>query len=232
MLDLDNIVKFLNQFFAIERFIDDQGGIYRPSQRPIQRFGLALEPWSELTAWANTHRLDALFLHRPWKLAPSQLPPDVGVVAYHLAFDERMTLGFNPRLAEVLGMSSLEILGEKAGRPIGMLGKISASSFEQYSGYVNQVFGGHDAVYPCGNEIKSVAVVGAMTDALVREAAERGANIYITGQFRQPAKLAVAQTQIGVIVVGHRRSELWGLRALTGVVRERWSDLDVVYAQR
>jgi len=77
-----------------------------------------------------------------------------------------------------------------------------------------------------------VAVVGAMTDALVREAAERGATLYITGQFRQPAKLAVAQTQIGVIVVGHRRSELWGLQALTGVVRERWSGLEVVNAQK
>jgi hypothetical protein len=31
-----------------------------------------------------------------------------------------------------------------------------------------------------------------------------------------------------VFVVGHRRSEEWGLRALAGVLRERWSALEVV----
>ena len=78
------------------------------------------------------------------------------------------------------------------------------------------------------SEVKRVAVVGAMTDALVREAASRGADLYVTGQFRQPARNAVIETGINVIVVGHRRSELWGLRALAGVVRERWFRLEVI----
>jgi hypothetical protein len=42
----------------------------------------------------------------PGSCNPEQLEPDVGVISYHLAFDERLTLGFNPRLAEVLGMSA------------------------------------------------------------------------------------------------------------------------------
>lgn len=35
-----------------------------------------------------------------------------------------MTLGFNPRLADVLSMSALEVLGEKQGRAIGAIGNI------------------------------------------------------------------------------------------------------------
>ncbi len=50
---------------AAERFIDDQNGVYIPSNRAIARFGLALEPWAELTTWAQQERLDGLFLHRP-----------------------------------------------------------------------------------------------------------------------------------------------------------------------
>ncbi len=36
------------------------------------------------------------------------------------------------------------------------------------------------------------------------------------------------ETRNGAIAVGHRRSEEWGLRAIAGVLRERWSRLEVV----
>jgi putative NIF3 family GTP cyclohydrolase 1 type 2 len=230
---LDDLIEFFDRFFAIHLFPNDPGGVYRPSTRSIQRFGLALEPWSELTQWARVEGIDALFLHRPWKLEPEQLAADVGIMAYHLAFDERMTLGFNPRLAEVLGMSDIEVLGEKEGRPIGMIADIPSDSFASYCGYVEEVFGGLDAA-PAGvcDEVRRVAVVGAMNDALVREAAARGADVYITGQLRQPAALAVKETGIGAIAIGHRRSEEWGLRALAGVVRDRWSKLEVVLPKK
>lgn len=54
--------------------------------------------------------------------------------------------------------------------------------------------------------------------------------IYITGQLRQPAQAAVLETGISVVGVGHHRCEQWGLRALAGVLRERWSRLEVVLA--
>ncbi len=69
-----------------------------------------------------------------------------------------------------------------------------------------------------------------MTDALVREAARRGADMYVTGQWRQPAEAAVAATGIAVAVVGHRRSEAWGLRLLARLMEEHWSGLRVLLA--
>ncbi|HEY9600343.1 MAG TPA: Nif3-like dinuclear metal center hexameric protein [Allocoleopsis sp.] len=229
MLSLDELAKFLDRYFAIERFKDERGGVYRHSTRAIYRIGLALESWTQIEDWVNRERLDALFLHRPWQLELEQLKPDVGVVSYHLAFDEHLTLGFNPRLAEVLGIANLEVLGEKEGRAIGMIGEILPETFPSYCRYIHQVFGGQDTVYPgrC-DRILRVAVVGAMTDELVREAALRRADVYITGQLRQPAQNAVNETGIGVIAVGHRRCEEWGLRALAGVMRERWFGLEVI----
>src|SRR6476646_7304506 len=104
MISLDQLALFLDQFFLTQQFELDPNGIYRPSTRPIRRLGLALEPWPHLREWAITTQIDALFLHRPWKLEGEQLPADVGVVSYHLAFDERLTLGFNPLLASTLGL--------------------------------------------------------------------------------------------------------------------------------
>ncbi len=222
---LDDIAQFLSNFFRVNRFTNDQNGVYIPSEKAIARFGLCLEPWSELTAWTQQERLDGLFLHRPW-----QMPKvDIGVVAYHLAFDEALTIGFNPRLATVLEMSSLEILGEKEGRAIGMLGDVESDSFAKYGDRLNQIFNGCDRLIPgATDDISRVAVVGAMTEVLVREAKDRGANIYITGQLRQPGKLALAETGLSCVAVGHRRSEEWGLRSLAGLLGDRFAQLEVI----
>lgn len=250
MIYLDHLAQFLDQFFGGDRFShpdvshsdhehqneqtqddrnQDPNGIYCPSQRPIHRLGLALEPWSQLQGWVEQENLDALFLHRPWQLKPHQLPSDVGVLSYHLSFDEQLTLGFNPRLANILAMSGLEVIGKKAGRPIGMIGKIPCQTFEHCCRDVEDIFGGQDQVAPGKHlQISQVAVVGAMTDALVREAAERGVHLYMTGQWRKPAQQAVVDTGIGVIAVGHHRSEEWGLRAIAGILRERWAKLEVL----
>ena len=67
-----------------------------------------------------------------------------------------------------------------------------------------------------------------MNDALIREAADRGAGLYLTGQYRTPAQAAVNETGIAVAAVGHCRSEAWGLRALADVLRERWPELVIL----
>ena len=73
--------------------------------------------------------LGALLLHRPWELDADALPPDVGVLAYQLAFDERLTPGYNPWFAQVLELRDLEVLGRKGGRPLGMIGALEPASF-------------------------------------------------------------------------------------------------------
>jgi putative NIF3 family GTP cyclohydrolase 1 type 2 len=229
-LALTELVDFLDEFFAVDPFQSDPHGIYHPSDRPIRRLGMALEPWEGISAWVITHRVDALFLHRPWRLQADQLMIDIGVVFYHLPFDERLTLGFNPELADTLNMTDLEVLGCKEGRAIGMIGNVPAQSFTAYSDRVTTIFGGREAVcLPDQAEVSRVAVIGAMTDALVREAAAQGAQVYLTGQLRKPAALAVVETRIGAIAVGHRRSENWGLRALAGLLQERWAGLEVIF---
>lgn len=227
---LQEIREFLDQFFAVECYSqEERGGVYLPSTRPIGRLGLVLEPCAQLQEWTSTLYIDALFLHRPWKLEPGQLSPDIGVISYHLPFDERLTFSFNSRLAQVLGMSGLEVLLNKDKRAIGMIGDIQIQRVAHLCHCVNQIFGGYEQIRAAQSaEVTRVAVVGAMTDSLVREAATRGANVYITGQLRQPAEQALLETKIGVIAIGHRRGEVWGLRSLAGVLRERWSTLEVV----
>lgn len=194
--------------------------------RPVARLGLALEPWDGLAAWAAAGSLDAVFLHRPWGLAPGALPPGTGLLASHRPFDERLTTGFNPALATRLGMHGLEPFGERDGRPLGMTGVVERQSFVEFLGQARDEFGGVEAAGPPrGGGVARVVAANAMTDALVREAAGRGADVYLTGQLRAPARAAVAQTGIGVVATGHHRAEEWGLRELARLLRERWPGL-------
>ncbi len=235
MPTLSDLNDFLSLYFSAERFGSDQNGIYRApdkSEKPVKRMGLLLEPFPKLADWTKKNKLDALFIHRPWKLEKVKAPEgEVGILAYHYAFDELLTTGYNPRLADVLLVSELEVLGYKEGRPLGMIGNVPRTDLQTFRVQVEEVFGGLEGAYlktePEEEHVTRVCVVGAMRDKLVREARERGANVYITGQYRDHAQDAVDNTSMNILEVGHERCERWGLRALAGVLRERYADLFV-----
>lgn len=240
-ITLNNLVNFLRSEFVVDRYpVDEQGGIYRPSERPVQRLGLALEPGPHLSAWVAKHRPDALWLHRPWQLDPATLAADVGVLYHHLPFDETLTIGYNLPLAAQLGaVGPLEPIGYKQAtdetgeplprRAIGMLTDVAELEFDAWLHRVKTTFDGYDrAEAGRQTDVTRIAFIGAMNDALVREAADRGANLYVTGQYRKPAQEAVDETGIAVVAVGHRRSEEWGLRALADRLRRHWPELEVI----
>lgn len=269
MIKLQDIAAFLDEYLRGGfDYAEDPAGIWRASEKPVRRIGLALEATPDLAAWVKNQNLDALFLHRAWSLDQLEneqaVSSDTGVLAYHLAFDERLTLGFNKRLAAILGLRNAIILGEKLGRPIGMSGEIAATEFNDLIQKLNDIFQGTERINAlrltanlfaskhfvpnhCASnhqtsdkrfaedetslkdetEVTRIAVVGAMNDELVRAAANRGAAVYITGQWRQQAAFAVEETGIGVVCIGHKRTENWALRALAGVLRERWARLQV-----
>ena len=228
-LTLASIANYLNSYLGSADIPNDQNGIYRPSQQPVKRIGLAIEPWTGIETWVQQEHLDALFLHRPWKLDMQALPEEIGILAYHLAFDLKLTFGLNHRLADVLQMTNLAPFAFKDGLPLGMIGDITSMSMNTFVEHLGETFGVAPAIERYyGETVGRVALAGAMTDTLIRQAAEQGVDLYITGQFRQPARRAVSETGMTVAVVGHTVGELWGIRTLASLLRERYAALNVV----
>ena len=230
-LSLEALALYLDEYFGSMRFPDDPGGIYQPSlsQRPIERLGLSLDPWAKIGVWVERERLDALFIHRPWRLDLSLLPADIGVLAYHLAFDLTLTIGFNQPLASALRMHNTAPFAFKAAIPYGMLGEISPTDQNQVIANLSEIFQHAPRVVGmCHEPIHRIAVVDAMTDSLIREAAAQGIQLYLTGQWRASAKRAVQETGIVVVEIGHATGEIWGLNALADLLQEHWPSLTVV----
>lgn len=223
MPSLAEVAAFVRQALDADAFPSEPPAVFVPSERPVARLGLALEPGPDLAAWVDADRLDAVFLHRPWRVADAGLPADVGVLASHVAFDHRLTIGWNPDLARDLGLRDPRPFGEKDGRAIGMMGDGDPADPAAWIERIARTFGGVDDVLPGRAEIvRRIAAIGAMTDVLVRQAASEGAELYVTGQMRQPGLRAAAETGIGIVAVGHARSEVYGLRLLAGMVKRRF----------
>ncbi len=233
MISPNNLANFLDQYLETSRFPDEPPIVLRHFGRSVSRLGLALEPGPGLMEWVGREKLDALFLHRPFKLDHGSLPDGVGVLGSHLPFEQKLTLGYNPRLADALSMSNLQLLGKRKGRVQGMLGDVPPQTVAAFYRSAFEVFGGREDSRTCErNEVTKVAVVGAMTSELMHEATERGAEVYVTGQMRVPGREALIDTGLGLIVVGHKRSEEWALRALAHVLRERFADLHICLLPR
>ncbi|HEX8674500.1 MAG TPA: Nif3-like dinuclear metal center hexameric protein [Longimicrobium sp.] len=225
MIALTALAASIERITGADRFADEPPIIFVPSTREVRRLGVALEPSAAVMERVRDEGLDALFLHRPWGVEAAGLPADVGVLASHLPFDERLTIGYNPDLAQALGLANIEAFRAKEGRALGMIGDF-VGEFDALVRRIAAEFGEPQHVEPgSGGRVERVAVVGAMTDALVRDAAARGAGAYVTGQMRAPARAAVDETGIAVIAVGHRRAEVWGLHLLARLLSKEWPGL-------
>lgn len=202
-----------------DAFPNDPPIAFIPADRPVSRLGFALEPMPGLADWVGAERIDAIFLHRPWLIGDAGLPAGVGILASHAAFDTRLAVGSH-RFAAMLEMRDLRQLGDGAPGMVGVIGETEPAAFVAR---VTRMFGGvEEVVAGTAPRIRRIAVVGAMTDALVRRAAELGADLYLTGQIRHPARRALADTGMAVIGLGHRRSEEHALRTLAGLLADAY----------
>lgn len=228
---LTELSYFLDTYLQIEQYPGEKHGIWKPAGQAVSCLVLALEPWPGLSDWLQNCKSDALFLHRPWKLDFTLLPVNTGLLSYHLPFDEKLTPGYNVLLARLLDLSDIQPLGEKEGRALGMSGKIPALPLEALINRIKGLFGQLEQIHEGGGEIITrIALMGAMTDALVREAAAKDVQVYITGQFRKPAFQAVDQTGMHVLAVGHRQSEVFGLQLLASLLKEKWPAMHICIA--
>lgn len=206
----------------------DPNGIWLASDRAVQRLGVRLDGGRPPYAWAEG--LDAVVLHRPFGLWPARLPDGLGVLAYHRALDRRLAPGLDPAFADALGLALDEEPLRRDGAVVGYVGSWRAPlPCPDAVVRIERLLGGSEAsdgAEPAS--VARVALVEAMTEALVETAAERGAELYVTGQLRGPGRAALGRCGVRALAVGQARAERWGLRRLAGLVTEAFPEVEVV----
>lgn len=203
--------------------------LYRPGPDEVGVLGLALS----VRDVPPDARPDALFLHRPFDLGGAFAP--LGVLTSHEGFDAQLTTADNRVLAARLSWGDVKPFAQR-GKVLGLLGTPPQSSWSALLGVLTAEFGGRDEALPpaesrLGARVGRVALMSAMRPELLDAVSDLGALVYVTGQFREGARRRAQELGLGVIALGHRRSELWGLEQLARELPGAFPDLRVeVYA--
>lgn len=181
----------------------------RDGPAEVRRLALALEP-ADLPP---TLEADALFLHRSRRVGDGW--PGLGVLAAHDGFDTHLTTGPNRRLARVLRWTDVEeVVWE--GRVVGISAAPPQRGWASFRTALHAELGGEDTAWPPQPPSGSLrlTLMNAMNPALIGQVAGLGVRVYLTGQLRPSAVGAAREHGLGVVALGHRRTELWGLRRL------------------
>lgn len=182
------------------------------------------------------------FLHRPFTLDRRSVRRGTIVLSSHNSFDEVLTTGWNPSLAERLQINvddSVCIQGYKgdAERRIGLIGPISMAR-DLLVHRIREEFGEAELAYDGpSDEIHAVAVMNAFAEDEVRRvlevALQRGWAVaddeapgkhilYVTGQPRANGMDAAKALSMTVVCVGHRPAEDWGIRYMAAQLRTKF----------
>ncbi len=186
-------------------------------QQPLKRDGpptvrglaLALEP-ADLPPEVDA---DALFVHRSLRVGQSW--PGLGVLGVHDGFDLALTTGPNHRLARTLGWRDMrQVVWKSEVR--GLIATPPQENWADLQAALHAELGGEDGSWPpvpSAQPLK-LALMNAMNPGLIEHVAAQGVQVYLTGQLRPSASAAAHALGLGVIALGHRRTEEWGLRRL------------------
>ena len=194
-----------------------EGATLRSGPLQLRRLALALDP----TDLPQMLEADALFLHRSHHLG--DLFPYLSVLTSHDGFDAALTTGENHALALALGWQDVKPLHlQKAA---GLLATAPQHDWPGLIAALETEFGGLEEVVTPPDFQPRLALVNALRPELLEELAAQGVGVLVTGQMRRSALPRARELGLGVVALGHRRSELWGLRQLASELREAFPAL-------
>ncbi|QFP77557.1 Nif3-like dinuclear metal center hexameric protein [Deinococcus sp. AJ005] len=192
----------------------------RDGPQEVQKLALALEP-ADLPPEVDA---DALFVHRSLRVGEKW--PGLGVLSVHDGFDLALTTGPNHRLARALGWRDVREVVWK-GELKGITATPPQQNWDELRAALHAELGGEDNSWPPADTSGPlrVALMNAMNPGLIEHVADGGVRVYLTGQLRPSASASAHARGMGVIALGHRRSEEWGLRRLAGELRSAFPGL-------
>ncbi|MBF0096651.1 MAG: Nif3-like dinuclear metal center hexameric protein [Magnetococcales bacterium] len=144
------------------------------------------------------------------------LQHDLTLMAFHLPLDAHSELGNNAQILQRLNLTPGKPFGLYRGSHLSSIGQCPQGlSLEEMVQSVQALFGGDPLVLPFGPAtIQQVAVCSGAAPELIREAKQKGADLFLTGEASEYVYHFAAEEEIHFIAAGHHRSERFGVQAL------------------
>ncbi len=167
--------------------------------------------------WSGLQPITGAFYQRVAPLIRS----GCALYSSHLPLDAHPLIGNNAVLAHSLGAESTLPFGLFNGRPIGCRFGCSADPMS----LIQKLSGMGASVRLAGarsTEPTDVAVVSGGGGAVIREAADCGCGILITGEVAHHEVLEAEEAGVSLILCGHYWTETLGVKALLDLMSDRF----------
>lgn len=238
----DELTKFLDAALNVAAFSGDvsNNGVQVEGRDEVRKAVFAVDASQALFTAAAERNADFIFVHHglSWGANPRRLTGftarrfrtlfahGITLYAAHLPLDAAPEFGNNAVLAKLIGLADLSPFFRYDGVDIGFFGTLPTgrklgdlqSFFDARFGVAARVLGDADKL------CRKVAVVsGGGGLGSLEEAAERGADLLLTGELDHTMYHPALESGVAVLALGHYASETTGPRALMEVVAAKFS---------
>lgn len=231
-MTLNELDNYFNSFLKKEDFCSDisMNGIQiensAPDSKEITKVAFAVDACEATALRAAECGAQVLFVHHGlfwgrcqtitgnhYKRVSAFLKNDIALCAYHIPLDANNPYGNNFGIANRLGLKNVVPFGLWRGMTLGAYGElekpVSIDRLEKML-FPNGERANH--ILPFGKkDIKTVAIISGGAGEDFDQAAEIGADAYITGEIGHEEYHSIEETGINVIAGGHYQTETVGI---------------------
>ncbi len=230
--------SYLNDILHVANIPDESlNGLQVEGREEIRIVAFAVSACEEAFVKAADARADAIIVHHGlfWKKngveqvkgmlrrrLAALIRNDINLFAFHLPLDAHPQLGNNAKAAQDIGLGNIEPFCDYHGTLIGYRGSLQEPKELGTVVQMLEKYYGHEAILlPFGKkDITTVGIVSGGAPYEVRQAAESGLDLYVTGEAAEPVYYMARELGINMASFGHYATEKIGVTALMNHLRE------------
>ena len=232
------IVRHCDRLLQTGRIQDYGGaanGLQVENRGRVSRMAAAVDASRATVELAIKARADLLIVHhglfwnprQPWtkehyQLMRLLLENDLAVYSSHLPLDAHPKFGNNVRLCAALRLKNLRPFFFSHGRFIGLQTKTRILR-DNLAARLRRATGTEPLVIPGGRDVcRRIGVVTGGAGDQLRQAAEEGADTFVTGEGPHWTYALAEELGINVYFCGHYATETFGVKALAGHLSKKF----------
>jgi dinuclear metal center YbgI/SA1388 family protein len=149
---------------------------------------------------------------------------DMALYVSHLPLDAHPRHGNNAQMCRVLGLKNLRKFGSYHGMEIGFQGRFARPmDYSDFKVLVRRTISRETRCMDFGKrKIQTVAVISVAAPELLDEAADKGIDVFLSGETKLAAYIKAKEYGINAVFAGHYATEIFGVKALAGLLKKKF----------
>ncbi|MBE6687932.1 MAG: Nif3-like dinuclear metal center hexameric protein [Ruminococcaceae bacterium] len=243
-MDIKRITDYFDEIAPSSRSAEwDNDGIMLMCAKDIQRVVVTLDVTTEAVKCALENGAQLIISHHPIIFHPIKsicddyvsenikrlIKSDISVLSYHTRMDAS-DVGINQYILNRLGLGSITPFGLFNGDMTGRIGSfVMPLSFEEVCQRIKHLFRCDNFTYTATDKmIKSIAVVSGGGSEYMDSAADHGADLYISGEFKHHHYLKAQEIGFPLIGIDHFHCENVFTDLVCEILKEKFNELDII----